>query len=392
MQPYEIIVYPKRAEYLSALYAGLFELDAAGEVVLEFSRQLPSPGYDAVPMLLRIDIIAADRRIKVCFDTADWRRIVSPDDLRTADLYFKRSYHAPHIAQLEAALRCKVVPMGLQYACLSRRESLPQSVREVVAQEIACGSLPSAPLKTLKRIAARPIKRTLKAIGALPRLHPPMYIDEFEVIPDVPADPKIYFRARVYGPDDAPENFRLGRMKEVNDLRANTVRALRAHFGERFIGGLRHSDHAQRTYPDCLFRGDPGWQGHVALTKKCLIAVNTAGLHDSTSWKMAEYMAGSRCIVSERPFYETPAPLIEGNHYFPLSTPADCVAACERLLDEPDTARAMREASFAYYSAHVRPDRLVKDCIRTALARCVRGASDGHALREALFSAAAGSP
>ena len=56
-------------------------------------------------MLLRIDIIAADRRIKVCFDTADWRRIVSPDDLRTADLYFKRSYHAPHIAQLEAALR-----------------------------------------------------------------------------------------------------------------------------------------------------------------------------------------------------------------------------------------------------------------------------------------------
>jgi hypothetical protein len=392
MAPYEITVYPKRSEYLSALYAGLFELNAAGEVVLEFSRQLPSPAYDRVPMLLRIEVSAAGRRIEICFDTADWRTIVSPDDLRTADLYFKRSYHAPSIAELEPALQSKVAPMGLQYACTSRRESLPQSVREVVAQEIACGNVTSAPLKTLKRIAACPIKRTLEAIYALPRLHRPMYIDEYEVNPDVPAEPKIYYRTRVYGPDDAPQNFRLGRMNEVNDLRANTVRALRAHFGERFIGGLRHSEYARRTYPDCLFRGDPGWQGHVALTKNCLIVVNTAGLHDSTSWKMAEYMAGSRCIVSERPFYETTAPLVEGKHYFPLSTPEDCVAACERLLDEPDTARSMRNASFAYYSAHVRPDQLVKDCIRTALTRCVRGASDGPALHEALFSGAARSP
>src|SRR4051794_22954670 len=101
MTPYEITVYPKRAEYLSALYAGLFELDAAGEVVLEFSRRRPSAAYDKLPMMLRVDVIAAGRRIAICFDTADWRTFVSPEDLRTADLYFKRSYHAPYIAQLE---------------------------------------------------------------------------------------------------------------------------------------------------------------------------------------------------------------------------------------------------------------------------------------------------
>src|SRR3954463_8291079 len=124
MACYEIIVYPKRAEYLSALYAGLFELNAAGKVVLEFSRQRPSPAYDTVPMLLRIGVIAAGRRIEICFDTADWRTIFSPDDLRTADVYFKRSYHAAYIGRLEPALQCKVAPMGLQYACTSRAESL----------------------------------------------------------------------------------------------------------------------------------------------------------------------------------------------------------------------------------------------------------------------------
>ena len=204
----------------------------------------PSRAYDTIPTLLRIDVVAAGRRVEICFDTADWRTIASPEDLLTADVYFKRSYHAPYLAQLDPALQRKLAPMGLQYACSSRKESLPQSIRDVVASEIGSGNL-TRTLKALRHVVAHPIKRTLKGIGALRRLHPPMYIDEFEVNPSVPADPKIYYRARVYGPDDAPENFRLGRMNEVNDLRANTVRALRAHFGERFIGGLRHSDYAR---------------------------------------------------------------------------------------------------------------------------------------------------
>ena len=53
---------------------------------------------------------------------------------------------------------------------------------------------------------------------------------------------------------------------------------------------------------------------------------------------MAEYMAASRCIVSERPLYESATPLVAGQHYLPFSTPEECVAACQRLIDEPDTA------------------------------------------------------
>ena len=371
MAPIKVTVYSKRTEYLSGLYTGLFELNAAGEVVLDFSRQRPSPAYDTIPTVLRIAVTAASRRLEICFDTADWRRIASPEDLATADVYFKRGYHAAYVAQIEPALRCKVAPMDLQYACLSRNESWSQSVRDLAAMQIRSGDLRRTPLKALKHIVGLPAKRGLKAIGSRRRWHPPMYIDEFEVSPGAPAQPKIYYRTRVYGPDDAPENFRLGRMDEVNDMRANTVRALRAQFGARFVGGLRHSEHARRAYPDCLYPGDPGLYGHVALIKDCLVAVNTAGLHDSTSWKMAEYMAASRCIVSERPFYDSASPLVEGKHYFPFSTPEECVAACQRLLDEPDTACAMRVDNFAYYAAHVRPDQVVRNCLRAAFDRSV---------------------
>jgi hypothetical protein len=369
MAPFKITVYSKRTEYLSGLYAGLFELSAEGEVELDFSRQLPSAAYHTTPAVLRIAVRSPSRRIDICFDTEDWCRIASPEDLRTADVYFKRSYHARYLAQLEPALRRKVGPLDLQYACSSREESWLQSVRDVAAMQSASGELRLTPLKALKRVAALPVRRWFKATGAHRPLHLPMYIDEFELKPDAPAEPKIYYRTRVYGLNDAPDNFRLGRMDEVNDLRANAVRALRAHFGARFIGGLRHSDYARRMYPDCLCPGDPGAHGHVVLTKQCLVAVNTAGLHDSTSWKIAEYLAAARCIVSERPFYDSAAPLVEDKHYLPFSTPEDCVAACQRLLDEPEMARAMRAANFAYYAARVRPDQVVRNCLRAAFER-----------------------
>ena len=263
MAPLEITVYSNRTGYLSGLYAGLFELSAAGEIALDFSWQRPSPSYQAIQAVLRIAVTAAHRRIEICFDTEDWRRIASPDDLRTADIYFKRSYHAPYVAQLEPDLRCKVAPMDLQYACSSRKESHLQSIRDLAAMQIAGGSLRRAPLKALKHIVGFPLRRNLTAMRTWSRLHLPMYIDEFESAPHLPAQPKIYYRTRVYGPDDAPENFRLGRMNEVNDLRANIIRALKAHFGERFVGGLRDSEHARRTYPDCLYPGEPGLAGHA---------------------------------------------------------------------------------------------------------------------------------
>jgi hypothetical protein len=339
--------------------------------VLTFSSRSGHVVYESNPSNLRIDVDAGGgRELKVCFDTADWRTIASLDDLRDVDVYFKRSYHAPYLDELEAPLRRKVLPLGLLYGCSSRQESIAQSVRDAFAYQRATGALRDNPLKALKHAVASPIKRALDGAtrAATPRL--PLYIDEFEVGPERPAEPKIFYRTRVYGPSDAPDTFRDGRMNEVNEMRVGTVRALKAHFGDRFVGGLRFSAYAQATYPDCLDTGDRGLRGHVAISNTCLISVNTAGLHDSTSWKIPEYMAGSRCIVSEPMLYPTPVSLVEGTHYLAFSSAEECVAACERLLSNPELARGMRAANFAYYRAYVRPDRLIASCIQTALQHC----------------------
>ncbi len=369
---YRVTLYPEtNSEYVSELQAGLFELRSKGIIDLRFGHRATHRLREKSSVIQWMEVdVDSHRRIKVCFDTADWCDIASMDDLADADIYFKRSYHLPFVDQLECSVRHKVVPLGLHYGCSSRNESFSQSVQKVWMSNFASG-VPLRNPRSIAQMFGSPFKRLLNRSGPVRFSSLPVFIDEFEVSPGEPAEPKVFYRTRVYGPNDAPQTFRLGRMDEINELRANIVRALKTHFGNRFVGGLRPSVFARQTYPDCMFPDDRGLRGHLELSKSCLVNVNTAGLHDSTSWKIPEYMAGSRCIVSEPMKYETPVPLIEGKHYLGFRSPEECVVACEELLTDLEMARAMRNENSAYYAQYIRPDQLMSRCLQTVSERGV---------------------
>ena len=360
---YTITVYPEsNSDYVSEFYAGLADLHATGVVDLRFGTR---PAHRVRPineqgiLWLEVESAGARRPRRVCFDVFDWHEIASMDDLAAADIYFKRSYHAPYIGQLDARLRNKVVPLGLHYACSSRNETVLMRFRRMFALSANCLPDNQGSMRPIARLFASPAALFLRKLGYADSEKSPMFMDAFEVHPHEPAERKIFYRTRVYSPQDAKDTYRLGRLEEINDMRVDTIRALKGHFGDRFIGGLRPSPFAKQHYPDCMFPEDRGLRGHLELSKACLINVSTAGLHDSTSWKIPEYMAASRCIVSEPLTYETPVPLIEGIHHLAFRTPNECVRACEELLGDTEMASHMREANFAYYVSNVRPAQLM---------------------------------
>lgn len=370
---YAVTVYPEsNSDYVSELYAGLFDLQAAGIVDLRFGRRRPlrnQPINDQGILSLDVEIAGAHQAKSVCFDTFDWQDIASMDDLAAADVYFKRSYRRVNVEQLQDGLRQKVVPLGLHYACLSRNESFPSCFRRVLARNANSRAFAENPIRAVAEFFGRPAKVMMKRYGYSGFNDLPLFTDEFEVAPDEPAEQLIFYRTRVYSPTDAPDTYRSGRLDEINDMRAGTIRALKTYFGDRFIGGLRPSRFAQERYPDCMFPNDPGLLGHLELSKTCLVNVNTSGLHDSTSWKIPEYMAGSRCIVSEPLKYETPVPLCERKHYLAFRTPEECVRACDELLHDPEMASAMRKENFIYYSENVKPAQLMLRSLETAFNR-----------------------
>lgn len=377
---YKVTVYPELiGEFFSEFYAGLYELRAAGQVELRFGHR-SSHGARAInnlsPLWLEIEQPSNHKHLKICFDPGDWHDIASMDDLREVDVYFKRSYHEPYISQLSENLRKKVLPMGLHYACRSRNEPVLGRLKQVLAHHLIGHNSAQSCLRMLLQVVGQPAKVLLTKYGLVKSgLRLPLLIEDFEVSPDVPAEPRVFYQTRVYSPQEAKDTFRSGRLEAINEMRANTVRALRQHFGSRFAGGLKRSSFAKATYLDCVCPYELGLRGHIELGKKCLVNVTTDGLHYSLGWKFPEFMAASRCIVSEPVKYKMPVALEEGKHYLPFRTPQECVRACQELLDNTELANRMREDNFLYYQNHVRPDRLMLRSLETAFAHTQRLAS-----------------
>jgi hypothetical protein len=194
-----------------------------------------------------------------------------------------------------------------------------------------------------------------------------MAIDEFVVDPEEPAEERILFQTRLWMPQECPR-ISEGRLAVINKTRVNMVRSLRKAFGEQFSGGLIPTALAQQQYPDCcLPSGNAGRRNYFDLVKSCLICVTTAGLHESIGFKLPEYLAASRCIVTEPLKYRLPVPLEDGKHYLSFRTADECVTACERLLKDSQFANQMRRANHDYYLSEVEPAKLVYRCLHSAM-------------------------
>jgi hypothetical protein len=125
---------------------------------------------------------------------------------------------------------------------------------------------------------------------------------------------------------------------------------------------------AKKHCPDCLTDQPSSRREYLKLLRKCLVAVATTGLHRSIGWKFAEYMAASRCVVTEPLHCALPVPLLEGTHYLSFRSAEQCIGACERFLDDPGYAQSVRCECFAYYLNAVQPASIVRRCLNEALA------------------------
>jgi hypothetical protein len=144
---------------------------------------------------------------------------------------------------------------------------------------------------------------------------------------------------------------------------------LRREFGERVLAGFAHSDLAMRRYPDLLV-ADPlvsHKRCYLAAVRQAAVCVTTTGLHGSIGWKLGEYVALGKPIVSERIEHRVPGDFCAGKNYLSFSSDDECIAMVDALLADPARRTAMAAHNRAYYQAHLRPDQLVLNTLRTAL-------------------------
>jgi hypothetical protein len=317
--------------HLSKLLAGLCELARQGRIELRCTPVAENSPQSSTEALLNVLVTNEGTTTQVVFDLYDRSDHFDMALLDAGGLYFKRSFYPPEICSLPASWQHKVLPFGLNYAC---RGSPDES-------------------RLLESSVAQPSLANYRNL---------LSFQDFEQPPQSGVMPSIVFQTRAWAPDSTSDD-----AHEVNESRAEIIRALRRSFPGRFYGGFVRNAHARRCYPDLLTEHSDQQNEYIRFSQRCLIGISTRGLDHSVPFKLPEMMASSRAIVSHSLRTEFPAPYLPGTHFLEFRSPEECVAQCDRILSDPSLARSLRQASWQYYQSQVRPGRHVGNVIDRAV-------------------------
>jgi hypothetical protein len=348
--------------HLSQVLAGLYELRAANLVDLDFDGSRPDASSES---LLFAEVSDGARQRSVCFDMRDGP-IIDRAALLESDVYFKRTYTHPELCHVPTGARTKVRPFGLNYACSSKSQLRSLAfAKQLLFQKPTSAERSAGPLGSMRRGVSRPV-RWLGGPAIEVSASSPLQYSEFEASAQAPTERSVIFLTRLWcpagKPDDVAEQFRA-----LNEFRIELIRTLRNRLGDQFLGGVERNDVSEQLCPEYILDQDTIKTRYVTSMKRCLVGIATTGLHGSIGWKLAEYVAASRCIVSQ-PLQPVTCPgLVEGTHYLPFGTADECATACERLLNDPTLAQAMRDHNEAYYRNELEPSVMMLKRLRTAM-------------------------
>ena len=309
-------------------------------------------GANVLEATVEVPDLPSGSSLRLVFDVDD--KCVAPDDLRGADYYFSRSLNARVLASHPR--RDHMLPLGLIYPVYA--------VGSWPVRRALWARKPAESAKILVRHI--PLFSSLLRVQSSSAVCRPFH---FEGRPRADAEPRILFMTQTWDPERIADPAEREDRKNLNEMRAECIRALRRHFPNLFFGGLRHSQHASEHYRDCLLPGGnlSHKSSYLKLMHASSICVATTGLQGSTGWKLGEYVAAAKAIVTEPPLTAQPGPFGEPVNYLTYRTPNECVEVIGTLVDSPARRLEMMRANLTYYHGYLRPDMLVWNAITNAI-------------------------
>lgn len=151
------------------------------------------------------------------------------------------------------------------------------------------------------------------------------------------------------------------RHPESNPLRATFMRAGASISGVEFEGGF-----APRRRNDV-----PGFDDVIALrryplgeylekVKRSVVAFNTPAVHNCHGWKLGEFLALGKAIVSTPLSRSMPAPFVHGEHAHFVDGSFDAmVAAVQTIRQDAGYRRHLETGARSYWETHLRPDVVI---------------------------------
>lgn len=141
---------------------------------------------------------------------------------------------------------------------------------------------------------------------------------------------------------------------------------------EKFEGGFYYIDSQEvvhqfpeytkylELYGDVLTKARVPMHHYLEKIKRSSIVFNTPAVSGCHGWKMAEYMAMGKAMISTAIINEMPEPLIDGHHLIFANTEDEIIAAVARLKDDEDLRQNIKYNAKAYFAKYLSPEMVIR--------------------------------
>ncbi|EKQ56942.1 MULTISPECIES: glycosyltransferase [unclassified Clostridium] len=323
------LILHSKVKHLNQIFAGFVELNKKG--IVELSKENK---YDTGKQILEVII---NDNIKVIFDTMDEQEFYAKTVMKidNIDYYFKRSFKS-----IEASkYNFKSYPLGLNYNVYSKNGNI-LDLKEVIKNKL---------IKIIKNYKYN------------------FYPEDFESFSISEDKPKICFLTRVWDTNSKEienEDVRKER-EEINNFRVECIKACKENFKENFIGGIEDSEFARKYFSEFITKNTDITKRDKFLNilKETEICISTTGLHKSIGWKLGEYVAASRVIVSEPLYYELPGEFKNGKNYIEFRNADELIEVLTYLINNKEKRQEIMKNNLYYYNNYVKPEMIVLNAL-----------------------------
>ena len=288
-------------------------------------------------------------KIKIVYDAHDWNWI-DEEILSDADFYFKRSYDENFVLQLKESK--KVFPLGLNYQVSSDFADFFQIQRSAFYSG-------KNKIKAFVKGFYKGEKSAAEHLGNL------------ESYPAFHLPPKVLFMARAWDTQAVENKTQKEKVEALNETRAGCVRRLRKEFGENFFGGLAHDSYSAQHFKDCLLPDESlsNKRKYFEILRDFPICVTTVGLNGSNGWKLGEYVAFSKAIVTEPLQFQVTGDFEKEKNYLEFNTAEELTASVTRLFENKNLRFSMMMSNYRYYQSFLRPDALILNTLAIVISQ-----------------------
>lgn len=316
----------------SQVFVGLKELEHLGMVkllIIDYTNSNHYPYKDKAIILVKFN---SDFYF---FDLQDGYWYGMEYYLERCDFYYKRSFSTQKNLMYNKTNRQKIRPLGFNMfvSCKDNPYAYESFFRTLIKTVAGVSKLSSF---TIDSFVQNPAKKNKN-------------------------DVKIIFFTRLYDfKRGSHSNENDKEIECINNMRIDLLRGLSSQFGSMFLGGLQDNKEARFQAPDLIVSKKITEKGnYIKQLHSCDIGVGSMGLHESTGWKTAEYIAASMGIVHEKLHYTVPGDFQIEKNYFDFTSVEECIERIQLLIDNPDLLFQMRVNNQKYYRKYLSPEKLV---------------------------------